>query len=175
MNIFDRNLKQRQRNRSITIKHSEYYDYLRIEVAERLVDRLKDITRVLPIALELGCHRGHILKILEREAEQLEMDNKNDNMDNSASNSYTISGINTLVQCDFSSSIPSTSSYQKSNKYIEAHQLIVDEENLPFESKSFDLVISSMALHWVNDLPSTLLQIKGKEFDLELIYCLSYN
>ena len=35
-----------------------------------------------------------------------------------------------------------------------------DEEALPFAPASFDLVASACALHWVNDLPGTLLQIR---------------
>ena len=34
-----------------------------------------------------------------------------------------------------------------------------DEEWLPFKDESFDLVVSPLALHWVNDLPGTLIQI----------------
>ena len=32
-------------------------------------------------------------------------------------------------------------------------------ESIPFEPNSFDAVLSSLSLHWVNDLPSTLAQI----------------
>ncbi len=35
-----------------------------------------------------------------------------------------------------------------------------DEENLPFAPASFDLVISALSLHTVNDLPGTLVQIR---------------
>jgi SAM-dependent methyltransferase len=35
-----------------------------------------------------------------------------------------------------------------------------DEEWLPFAPASFDLVVASMSLHWVNDLPGTLAQIR---------------
>src|SRR5471032_2081775 len=37
--------------------------------------------------------------------------------------------------------------------------VVADEEALPFAAASFDLVLSAMALHWVNDLPGTLIQI----------------
>jgi NADH dehydrogenase [ubiquinone] 1 alpha subcomplex assembly factor 5 len=37
--------------------------------------------------------------------------------------------------------------------------LVADEEALPFAPRSFDLVLSAMNLHWVNDLPGTLIQI----------------
>jgi NADH dehydrogenase [ubiquinone] 1 alpha subcomplex assembly factor 5 len=39
-------------------------------------------------------------------------------------------------------------------------RVVADEELLPFAPESFDLVVSALALHWVNDLPGTLLQIR---------------
>jgi len=38
--------------------------------------------------------------------------------------------------------------------------IVADEEALPFASRCFELVLSAMALHWVNDLPGTLIQIR---------------
>jgi SAM-dependent methyltransferase len=35
-----------------------------------------------------------------------------------------------------------------------------DEEALPFAAESFDLVVASLSLHWVNDLPGALVQIR---------------
>ena len=35
-----------------------------------------------------------------------------------------------------------------------------DEELLPFAPESFDLVVASLSLHWVNDLPGALIQIR---------------
>jgi SAM-dependent methyltransferase len=35
-----------------------------------------------------------------------------------------------------------------------------DEEALPFANGAFDLVLSSLSLHWVNDLPGALSQIR---------------
>jgi len=35
-----------------------------------------------------------------------------------------------------------------------------DEEYLPFAPESFDLVVANCALHWVNDLPGTLIQLR---------------
>ncbi len=42
----------------------------------------------------------------------------------------------------------------------EAGPLRVDLEALPFAPASFDLVTSSLAFHWINDLPGTLLQLR---------------
>ena len=35
-----------------------------------------------------------------------------------------------------------------------------DEEFLPFAPDSFDLVVASLSLHWVNDLPGALIQLR---------------
>jgi len=37
--------------------------------------------------------------------------------------------------------------------------VVADEEALPFAPQSFELVLSAMDLHWVNDLPGALIQI----------------
>ena len=160
--VFDRDLKRRQRNWSLKLPDSEYYDYLRIEAAERLCDRFEDITRSFPVVLELGCHRGHVFKVLTSKE--------------SLSGRGGIGGIETLVQCDLAefavdkgkgvatvdaAQLASrTSGAALSSGVIQQLSMHCDEESLPFKEASFDAVLSSMNLHWVNDLPSTLQQIK---------------
>ena len=39
-------------------------------------------------------------------------------------------------------------------------RVAADEEALPFADGALDLVVSALALHWVNDLPGTLVQIR---------------
>jgi NADH dehydrogenase [ubiquinone] 1 alpha subcomplex assembly factor 5 len=38
--------------------------------------------------------------------------------------------------------------------------LVGDEEALPFGANSFDLVVANLSLHWVNDLPGALIQLR---------------
>jgi NADH dehydrogenase [ubiquinone] 1 alpha subcomplex assembly factor 5 len=38
--------------------------------------------------------------------------------------------------------------------------VVGDEEFIPFQKESLDLVISNLSLHWVNDLPGTFTQIR---------------
>jgi NADH dehydrogenase [ubiquinone] 1 alpha subcomplex assembly factor 5 len=40
-------------------------------------------------------------------------------------------------------------------------RVIAEAEALPFAPAAFDLVISPLALHWTNDLPGALLQLRG--------------
>lgn len=43
---------------------------------------------------------------------------------------------------------------------VDGTTLKLDLEALPFAAGAFDLVVSSLSLHWVNDLPGTLLQLR---------------
>lgn len=56
----------------------------------------------------------------------------------------------TLIETDFS---PARLARDRKPK------LVADEEWLPFRDNSFDLILSPLSLHWVNDLPGTLIQI----------------
>lgn len=42
----------------------------------------------------------------------------------------------------------------------ELPSIVMDEEACAFATGSFDLVTSALALHWTNDLPGTLIQLK---------------
>ena len=44
-------------------------------------------------------------------------------------------------------------------RHAQGPAVVADEEHLPFAAGRFDLVLSAMSLHWVNDLPGTLIQI----------------
>jgi len=56
-----------------------------------------------------------------------------------------------LVQCDLSPAMLGQA---------EGIRLAVDEEVLPFADGQFDLIISNLSLHWVNDLPGAFSQIR---------------
>ncbi len=38
--------------------------------------------------------------------------------------------------------------------------VVADEEALPFAAGSFDLIVASLSLHWINDLPGALIQLR---------------
>lgn len=40
-------------------------------------------------------------------------------------------------------------------------EVLADEERIPYESNTFDAVLSSLSLHWINDLPGVLAQINN--------------
>lgn len=60
-------------------------------------------------------------------------------------------GIEELTVCDLS--LPMV-------RRAGPRALVADEEFLPFAPQSFDLVLSNLTLHWVNDLPGALTQIR---------------
>jgi len=127
--IFDRAQVRRQRDRAARTLAD--HDFLLRESADRLVDRLEDVTRGFPLALELGCHGGELAERLRGRF-----------------------GIETLVSCDLSPRMAETA------RAGGALAVAADEEALPFAEGRFDLVISNLSLHWVNDLPGALLQIR---------------
>ncbi len=59
-------------------------------------------------------------------------------------------GIDT-VSCDLSPAMAACNP---------APVVAADEEFLPFAAASFDLVVASLSLHWVNDLPGALIQLR---------------
>ena len=46
------------------------------------------------------------------------------------------------------------------NNPVEVERRVVDEEHLPFEENSLEAVVSSLSMHWVNDLPGALIQVR---------------
>ena len=147
--VFDRSLKARQRDWALGRPESDYYDYLRVECADRLVDRLEDIKRDFPDALDLGSHRGHVLDALVRKSTDVE-------------EFGVIGGIRKLTQTDMSPCVLETArSNAAQQSLVEVTCELMDEEDISSSLEaSYDLVLSSMALHWVNDLPRALQRIK---------------
>lgn len=127
--IFDRRLLRQRRGRAADDLHA--HDFLLTEIAERLSDRLSDIARAFPLALDLGARDGILARTLKGRG-----------------------GIETLVQSD-GSAINARRARQT------GPSLAADEEALPFKAQCFDAILSNLALHWVNDLPGTLAQIRN--------------
>ncbi|MFQ6016868.1 MAG: methyltransferase domain-containing protein [Kiloniellaceae bacterium] len=128
IDVFDRQLVRRRRDRAAARLGG--HDFLFREVAERLADRLDDMARGFPVALDLGCRGGSLARALEGRG-----------------------GIETLVQSDLS---PAMAGVAAANG---RPTLAADEEALPFAPACFDLALSALSLHWVNDLPGALIQI----------------
>lgn len=133
MTVFDRALVRRRRDRAA----AEFTDhaFLFEEIADRLADRLEDVIRPFPLALDVGCHDGAMGRILKGRK-----------------------GIERLVACDLSPDF-ARAALAPGNPAVAA-AIAADEEFLPFAPGSFDLAVSNLSLHWVNDLPGALVQIR---------------
>jgi NADH dehydrogenase [ubiquinone] 1 alpha subcomplex assembly factor 5 len=103
-------------------------DFLFVESAERLADRLADINRVFPQALDLGCRDGLLARQLRGRG-----------------------GIVSLIGCDAEASFA---------RAAPRPHLVAAADALPFAPQCFDLVLSNLLLHWTNDLPGALLQLR---------------
>lgn len=66
--------------------------------------------------------------------------------------------VDELIMCDNSQLVLEKAAGPEDEEVV-FRKIVVDEEALPFEDESFDLVASSLSLHWVNQLPSTFAQI----------------
>ena len=68
VHIFDRALKRHHRERAALDPGHEQYNYLRDEVASRLVERLDDIdaSYAFPRAVDIGAGTGHVRRALAR-------------------------------------------------------------------------------------------------------------
>src|SRR6266852_2401430 len=61
--VFDRRAVRLRRDRAA---RREGFDFLFIEAAERLLDRLGDVDRRFPVALDLGCRDGLLGRARDR-------------------------------------------------------------------------------------------------------------
>lgn len=124
--IFDRTAVRKHRRRAFAGDWKKY-GFLVGEVADRLADRLEDITEPFSTALDLGCHGGEMGDIL-----------------------LARQRVNHLVQADLAPGLAAATGRPT---------FAADEELLPLKDGALDLVVSNLSLHWVNDLPGSLIQI----------------
>jgi len=151
--VFDGALKSAQRDRASMVSEvddtgNDHKDPLADEVAARLVERLEDCTRPFPRALILG---GSTLQVLRRLV-------------------GGVGGVETAVVVDTSPGMLARVTNEMANgmgqrlsgmPHVEKLVLAdpLEHEALPVDPNSFDVCISSLALHWVNDVPVSLFHI----------------
>jgi len=111
-------------------------DYVRDEVADRLMERLMDIKRNFNSVLDLGSGPGHFSKLLEPVTTKKVV--------------MLDSSLNLLYRDPIS------------QFEVDVERIAADEENLLsiIPRNSQEAIISCLGLHWVNDLPGILIQIK---------------
>lgn len=120
----------RRRRRERAARGFAQHDFLYRLAAESIADRLDDVARKFPLAAAFG--GGNLRAILGPRG-----------------------GIETLIEIDVAPAMLAAAGAAKKG----VARLVADGELLPFAEASLDLVISVLDLHWVNDLPGSLLQI----------------
>ncbi|KAK9359672.1 hypothetical protein V1504DRAFT_498869 [Lipomyces starkeyi] len=172
MQVFNRKVKEKQRDRAaLDPETSRTVDYLRNEVANRLVERLLLIARQHETMVDIGAGAGSI--------EQAICGNREDPNDNGVMQSR----INKIIMTEMSEKLlyrDSDPGQFPFNKDLNITRVKLDEEVLytpellnaitgseatqPFSDYMFEnsvnTVISNLSIHWVNDLPGLLRKIK---------------
>lgn len=147
-------------------------DYLRDDVAERLIDRVQDLkTKRFEVAVDLGCGRAHLFRRLHSGLVQklYQCDSSPLVLEQAA----TIARLS--KEAFLKQAKPKQSTTPQSVKDFEEEsdqqQLLQEppetftlrtgDELLPFSPSSVDLMLSNLALHWINDLPTLFKQINS--------------
>ena len=106
-------------------------DFLKERAAGDVVMRLETILRRFPVAVDLGARNGHFFKALEA--------------------SDARANIDVLIEADLSGRMLAGRG---------GLRVVADEERLPFGDGTLDLIVSTLSLHWTNDLVGALIQIR---------------
>ena len=130
MKIFDRATVRSHRERAAI--EADQFDFLHKEVADRMAERLVEISRSFKRSLQIGGMSG----------------------DMTLHPLLNAVGSELSISADLSAGMA-----RRAAACANRHALALDEEYLPFAKHSFDLIFSPLCLHWVNDLPGSLIQI----------------
>jgi SAM-dependent methyltransferase len=106
-------------------------DFLQRRAALDLTERLEGIMRDFPLAVDLSARSGAFREALTQ--------------------SEAATRVGLLVEADLS---PAMLSGRASPR------VALDEERLPFAPASLDLMVSTLGLHWTNDVVGALIQIR---------------
>ncbi|CAM6099122.1 unnamed protein product [Calypogeia fissa] len=117
-------------------------DPLLERVTENLLDRLDDCKRTFPTALNLGGASHQVHRLIGGRG--------------GVENMITVDLSKDMIEK--SAELRATQEQGDISSRIEDMHVVADEEFLPFGEGCFDVVISSLGLHWVNDLPGAMTQ-----------------
>ncbi|MFI4965601.1 MAG: methyltransferase domain-containing protein [Caulobacterales bacterium] len=106
-------------------------DFLQRRAALDLVERLEGIMRDFPRAVDLSARNGAFGEVL--------------------AGSPAAARVGFLVEADLSRAMLAGRGGPRT---------VLDEERLPFAAESLDLMVSTLGLHWTNDVVGALIQIR---------------
>lgn len=119
------------RNRDRASFRFREYAFLKGRESNQLLERLADTSREFDRALDIGAHDGQACEALRESGK-----------------------VKEIIALEWA---PRMAKRLKSNGFETVKS---DSENLAFPTESFDLVTSVLSLHWINDLPGMLTQIR---------------
>ena len=137
------------------------FDYFKEEMGYRLADRVLDISRDIEVAVDISSGRGFVTRHMEnvKKLYALEM------------------SPSTLEQCQMPP--------EEQNIFCQEIKFDEDNQKLPFPDNSVSLVTSSLAAHWINNLPGFFSEVNrilkndgvfiGSMFGGETLFELRYN
>jgi len=106
-------------------------DFLKRRAAQDLAERLEPIMRNFSVAVDLAARKGAFREALAE--------------------SDAADRVDLLIEADLSPAMLAGRS---------GARVVADDERLPFADASLDLVVSTLALHWTNDVVGSLIQVR---------------
>jgi NADH dehydrogenase [ubiquinone] 1 alpha subcomplex assembly factor 5 len=119
------------RNRDRAAPCYDDHAFLKERVSRDIADRVQDTPRSFERALDLGCHDGRLARILGETGRV------------GAVEASDLSPA--MVEIARAAGTPAS---------------VLDEETPDLAAGNFDLIVSALSLHWVNDLPGTLVRLR---------------
>lgn len=127
--VFDRSRLRKRRDRAV--EGFDGFDFLHKRAADELVERLEDVSRTFPLALDLSSGAGGPAAAIK----------------GSGKAGHLVAMALSPVVAARCGGVADTA-------------LAGDVEAMPFREDVFDLAVSLLDLHWTNDLPGALIQIR---------------
>ncbi|KZO98182.1 S-adenosyl-L-methionine-dependent methyltransferase [Calocera viscosa TUFC12733] len=137
--VFDRRAKRMQKDRAASADNgdqSRLVDYVRNEVADIMIERLQDIKRQFDCVLDLGSGPGHLTKLIDPEM------------------------VSKVTMIDLSHHTLHRDAKEEFEVEVDRQQMDEEELMANIPRNSQDAVVSCLSMHWINDLPGMLVQIK---------------
>ena len=128
--LFDRKRLAVRRNRAA--KGFRAVSFLKDRAVDDVCERLDFINRRFELALDIGSQGGFLAAAIARHGNLLDK-------------------IGSLAECDLSPVMLAQSG---------GTGFVADEDHMPLAPLSLDLIVSTLGLHWVNDVPGFLAQAR---------------
>ena len=107
------------------------FSFLKDEAAIRVIDRLELVRRDFDLCLDFGCHDGVLSRHLAK-----------------------LGKTGTVIHADPSPKFAT-------NACAHGAAIACDIDRVPFRPNSFDAVFSCLTMHWVDDLPGVMAQMRA--------------